>query len=90
MDDENLSLDPDILQYVRCPVTKTQLRFADSEVVESLNSRIEAGQLVNRIGETVKAKLDGGLLNQDGSMLLPVRGGILTLVSDEAIELEQT
>ena len=62
-EDKNATVSSDVLKYVRCPVTRTSLQVADDDLVNSLNSKIEQGQLVNRVGETVKTKLDGGMSN---------------------------
>jgi uncharacterized protein YbaR (Trm112 family) len=78
---------PDLLKVIRCPVTHSELTFADPELVDSLNQKITERTLVNRIGQTVDQSLDGGLVNADRSLLLPIRGEILVLVVDQAIPL---
>jgi uncharacterized protein YbaR (Trm112 family) len=79
--------DPDLIAIIRCPVTKSPLSAAPKSLIEQLNQQIEAGILVNRIGQTVNIKLDGGFINEDQSLLLPVRGGIVILIADQAIGL---
>ncbi len=79
--------DPDLISMIRCPITKSPLSAASRTLIEQLNRQIESGTLVNRIGQTVEIKLDGGFINEDQSLLLPVRGGIVILVSDQAIGL---
>ncbi len=81
------TLHHDLLAVIRCPVTHSELTMADPELVESLNQKITARQLVNRIGQTVDQPLEGGLVNADRSLLLPIRGEILVLVVDQAIPL---
>ena len=80
-------LKPEILKLLRCPVTKTPLKLADDSTVDQLNLAIEAGTLVDRIGNSVSEKINSGLVNQDQSLLLPIRGDIAILVADQAIEL---
>ena len=80
-------LDPDLVTMIRCPVTKSRLSAASTRLIEQLNQQIEAGTLVNRIGQSVDTKLDGGFINEDQSLLLPVRGGIVILIADQAIGL---
>lgn len=80
-------MDVDLSQLIRCPVTKTKLAPAPASLIADLNRRIEAGSLVNRIGQVIDFKLDAGWVNQDESLLLPVREGIVILVVDQAIEL---
>ena len=79
--------DPDFVAVIRCPVTKSPLSSAPESVIERLNQQIEAGTLVDCIGQTVNIKLDGGFINEDQSLLLPVRGGIVILIGDQAIGL---
>ena len=54
-----------------------------------MNQQIEAGSLVNRIGQTVNEKLDGGFVNEGQTLLLPVRDGIVILIADQAIGLSE-
>ena len=82
--------DPDLITMIRCPITKSPLTEAATTLVEHLNQQIKEGTLVNRIGQTVDQKLDGGFINSDQSFLLPVRGGIVILITDQAIGLEGT
>ena len=81
--------DPDLIALIRCPVTKSPLTAASASLIEQLNLQIDAGSLVNRIGQTIDAKLDSGFVNEDRSLLLPVRGGIVILIADQAIELSE-
>lgn len=84
----SIHIDSGLVAVIRCPVTKSPLHEANLELIENLNQQIETGSLVNRIGQTVSAKLDSGFVNADQSLLLPVRGGIVVLLSDEAIVLD--
>ncbi|MDB2687595.1 hypothetical protein N9Y42_10325 [Mariniblastus sp.] len=59
-------------------------------MVAALNKQIEAGTLTNRLGQTVEQPLESGLVNEDESLLYAVRGEIMVLVADQAIELQQT
>ncbi len=79
--------DSAILNFVRRPATRSNLQFADSRDIEKMNVGIAAGNVINRGGEKVDATLKSGLINENGSLLFPVRGGIFTLVSDRAIEI---
>jgi uncharacterized protein YbaR (Trm112 family) len=82
-------LDPDILTMIRCPVTHSDLVFADQKTVAELNEKISKRELVNRLGQTVAEKFDSGLVNQDASLLLPIRNGIVVLIADQAIPLSK-
>ena len=80
--------DPDLITMIRCPITKSPVTEAATTLIEHLNQQIEAETLVNRIGQTVDQKLDGGFINRDQTFLLPVRGGIVILIADQAIGLD--
>ena len=78
----------EVLSLLRCPVTETSLSIADADLVDSLNQRIEAGTLTNRLGQAVEKPFESGLVNEDASLLFAVRGEIMVLVADQAIELQ--
>jgi len=82
-------MDNFLLEVIRCPVTGSKLDLADQSWLETVNQAIKNGNLYNRGGQKVEAEIDEGLINQDRSLLLPIRQGILVMVSDEAIELSQ-
>lgn len=71
-----------------CPETKADVSLADAPLIESLNRKVEAGQLKNRGGEIVKEKMDSGLVRADGKYLYPIREDIPIMLIDEAIPLE--
>ena len=80
--------DTELIQMIRCPVTKSRLVLASESVIAKLNERIRAGAVVNREGQPINKLLESGFLNQDHSLLLPIRGGIVILTEDQAIPLD--
>ena len=82
-------LNDQFLKILRCPVSGSTLRPAESELLERVNSAITAGRLKNRFGDSVTRLVSEGLVNQDRSLLLVVDDGIPSLIADEAIPLEQ-
>lgn len=82
-----MNIDPQLLEILCCPETKQDVKPADETLVESLNAKVEAGTLLNRAGESVREKLDGGLLRADGAVLYPVREDIPVMLVEEAIPL---
>jgi len=78
-----------LVQMIRCPVTKSDLTLASEQIVSDLNQQIEDRKLLNRLGQVVEESLENGFINQDGSLLLPVRGGIVILIADQAIPLNR-
>ncbi len=81
--------DTEFSKIIRCPVTKSSLKTADSALITSLNQQIFEKKLANRIGQTIAVPLEGGYINESQSLLLPIRGGIVILVEDEAIDLTE-
>ena len=82
-----MNIDPQLLEILCCPETKQDVKPADETLVESLNAKVEAGTLLNRAGESVREKLDGGLLRADGKVVYPVREDIPVMLVEEAIPL---
>jgi uncharacterized protein YbaR (Trm112 family) len=81
----NPELDSKLLQTLRCPVTKSKLTPATPSVIENLNRKIQNGEIANRAGESVAAQLEDGFINEDQTLIFPVRGGIIILTADQAI-----
>jgi uncharacterized protein YbaR (Trm112 family) len=80
-------IDAELLKILCCPETHQGLRVAELAVVEKLNQQIAAGTLKNRANQSVKEKIDGGLLRADGKFLYPIRQDIPVMLVDEAIPL---
>lgn len=78
---------PELIGLLRCPISGSQLELADNQLVALLNEAIENRSLENRGGVTVVEPLDGALVNADRSWLCPIRNGIVSMVSDEMIEI---
>jgi uncharacterized protein YbaR (Trm112 family) len=74
---------------IRCPVTKSDLSSASESMVAKVNELIKNRTLVNQVGQTVESEIESGFVNEDQSLLLPVRGGIVILISDQAIPMNQ-
>ncbi|MGQ9573681.1 MAG: Trm112 family protein [Thermoguttaceae bacterium] len=82
-------IDPDLLDILVCPETRTRLRLAEPSLVARLNQAIAGQRLANRAGQPVRSPIDGGLVREDGTLLYPIVEGIPVLLVDEAIPLEQ-
>lgn len=81
-------IDKELLDILACPETKEPVHLADAEVLAALNDRIERGEIKNRAGKTLAAKLDGGLVREDGAYLYPIEDEIPIMLIDEAIPLK--
>lgn len=80
-------IDQELLKILVCPENKTELRLADAELINSLNQKIENGELKNRSGKVVAEKFDGGLLRADGKILYPIIEQIPVMLIEEGISL---
>jgi uncharacterized protein YbaR (Trm112 family) len=82
-----MPIDPALLKILVCPENKTPVSLASADLINSLNRKIDAGELKNFAGQLVVEKIDGGLIRADGRRLYPVREDIPIMMRDEAIEL---
>ncbi len=82
-------LNDDILSLLCCPEHRMRLLPANDETLWRVNAAIQAGQLLNRVGNAIESPLDGGLVREDGTLMYPVIDGIPVLLCDDAILLEQ-
>ncbi len=80
-------IDSKFLDILCCPETRGALKPANSELLATLNSAIEAGTLKNVAGEKITEKLTEVLVSEDGSRAYIVREDIPVLLADEAIML---
>lgn len=78
-------IDGKLIQMLRCPVDRSQLAIAAPELIERLNDALQRGELRDRADQRVDRPLESGLLTADEKWLYPIRGGIVTLVADQAI-----
>lgn len=84
-----MAIDKVLLDLLVCPDSREKLTLADAGVVDKLNAAIERGEIKNRAGRKVEARLDAGLVRADNKFLYPVQGDIPNLLIDEAIPLDQ-
>lgn len=83
-------IDQTLLDILACPETHEAVSLAGDDLIESLNRKIEAGQLVNRAGEKVTEPIGGGLVRADGRYLYAIRNGIPVMLVEQGIPLEET
>ena len=81
-------IEPQLLEILRCPETRQELRLAEPALIDRLNGRIAAGALRNRAGQPLKEKLQGGLVRADGKFLYPIRRGVPVMLTEEAVPLD--
>ena len=87
MNDPKFTIDPDLLGMLRCPKDGSLLAIADEPLVARVNERIGAGLQRDAMDQLVELPIEAALVTETGSRLYPIRGGIPTLIADEAIPL---
>ena len=83
-----VNIDKELLAILCCPETKQDVALAPESLVAELNRKAEAGTLKNRAGETVKEKMEAGLLRADKKILYPIREDIPIMLIDEGIPVD--
>ena len=78
-------LEPKLLEILRCPETRQELRLAEPELLDRLNARIAAAAVRNRAGQPVAEQLQGALVRADGKFLYPIRRDIPVMLTEEAL-----
>ncbi len=74
-----------MIEHLRCPVTGSELKQLLEGQLAQLNGLIEQKQLVDNAGRTIENALESGLVNSEQSWIYPVRKGITSLTTDNAI-----
>lgn len=77
----------ELLNILCCPETKQPVFWADQNLIDEINIRIQQGKVHNRSGRHVEHPIDGGLICKGGTYLYPIQEGVPILLIDEAIPL---
>lgn len=79
----------ELLDILCCPETKQDLELIQGASITKINEAIGAARVTSRGGETVKEKIDCGLLRADRAYLYPIREDIPIMLIDEAIPWDE-
>lgn len=82
-------IDEKLLLLIQCPLSGQKLRLLPPDSVDRINAAIAAGQVRDQSDQRVEETLDQALANEKNEYLYPVRGGIPTLIADQAIGIQE-
>jgi len=81
-------VDPELLEILVCPESKSPVHLADEALLERVNRAVTEARMVTRGGRTLTEPLEAGLVRSDGRLLYPIQDGIPVMLLDEALPLE--
>ena len=87
MNEQENVINANLLRMLRCPKEGDLLAIADDSLIQKLNEQIKRGELRDAQDQKIQEPIEAALVTASGSRVYPIRGGIPTLIADEAIEL---
>ena len=82
-------LESKLVEMLRCPVDGGRLTLLDDQAILRLNTALQSGELRDRLDQRIATPCEAALLSVDSNRVYPIRGGIPSLVADEAIDLPE-
>ncbi|HEB88428.1 MAG TPA: hypothetical protein ENI85_02565 [Deltaproteobacteria bacterium] len=82
-----MPIDDELIEILACPETRQPVTLAPAEILDKLNSEIDAGRLRNRGGDVVGKRIEEGLVREDGKVLYIIEDDIPIMLIDQSIEL---
>jgi uncharacterized protein YbaR (Trm112 family) len=83
-----MPIDNELLEILICPESQQAVSLASAQILEKLNSEIDAGRLRNRGGDVVKNHIMEGLLREDGKILYIIEDSIPVMLIDQSVKLD--
>jgi uncharacterized protein YbaR (Trm112 family) len=83
-----MPIDNELLEILVCPESQQAVTLASAQILERLNSEIDAARLRNRGGDTVEQHIEEGLLREDGQVLYIIKDSIPVMLIDQSIKLD--
>lgn len=85
----NTLMDKRLLTILRCPVSQKGLSVLKKDKLQTINTAISEGGVVNHEGKRLDEPLAEALVTDDGKRIYPVNDGIPVLLEGESISMEQ-
>jgi uncharacterized protein YbaR (Trm112 family) len=82
-----MPIDNELLEILICPESRQPVSLAPAEILDRMNSEIEAARLRNRGGDVVEKRIEEGLLREDGKILYIIDDSIPIMLIDQSIDL---
>jgi len=83
-----MPIDNELLEILVCPESRQTVKLAPTQLLERLNTEIDAARLRNRGGDVVEKHIEEGLLREDGKILYIIDDSIPIMLIDQSITIE--
>ena len=84
-----MPVDGKLLEILCCPLSKTPLVILSQDKLDTLNSAIDAGDVLYIDGKNVTAPLQEGLMTEDKKVIYAVQDNIPILLEEQGIGITQ-
>jgi len=88
MERNTMPIDNELLEILVCPESRQTVKLAPTQLLERLNTEIDAARLRNRGGDVVEKHIEEGLLREDGKILYIIDDSIPIMLIDQSITIE--
>jgi len=88
MERNTMPIDNELLEILVCPESRQTVKLAPAQLLERLNTEIDAARLRNRGGDVVEKHIEEGLLREDGKILYIIDDSIPIMLIDQSITIE--
>ncbi len=83
-----MPIDNELLEILVCPESRQTVKLASAQILERLNSEIDAARLRNRGGDVVEKNNEEGLLREDGKILYIIDDSSPIMLIDQSITID--
>jgi len=80
-------IDQELLKLLRCPRSRETVQLAPESLVVKLNDAIGRGELRDFGDQKITQPIDAAVMVDGAKEVYPIRGGIVSMVADEAISI---